>query len=967
MEILCSPYTEDIEFNIENRNIIDKRALHLTPTLILFRRRLKFYAKKLYRQIQVNNNNSAKEIDIEQEIHKYIDLYEINQFVNKLRQDTTIKVLTKSESSVILERILKENPQTTNPSWASVLQDLNNLFYDLSLSGISPGEFRTLNKTKKWTQLMDVYSMYVEKLYSMNVMDRGLTNNHSVENLDISQYHELILDGAFLPPTPTLQIIMNKFIGLNKSITIYLPFDLEAPDHLALKAIRTVYEAFKPLSEWKSIQSNKSQTHFINRLPKNIFQDNKPVFLDSSFELLRFNTVEEELTYIMQKIYVLIKFKEVSPKNIVIITPGAMQIRPLMREISEQYNLKVHLPRRPLIHLIQGRAIKYLFDVYTDIRKEEETYFSSKMMKVMINNSLLKHSPSLLQTFEKIESFFEDLNSVNDFIDKVDSLLLAKAQLNPAYELHPLLSVEITQLNELKSIVESIFEISSSIINAGHKTIGDHVQTLILTLQSDSRIIDISPTLWERILKISETIGHQHNVSITGLEFGSRISALLNEQETFEEGQEPVETEDDIYLEKEILVTGPNNVEFQRYDYVFLCRFTQDRYPESKRYPWYMPKEIEHQILQRKTNLNLMDIKMLDTFYLDRSLYHLYLTMYAPATQLTVSYSLMDNGQSLTPSHYLHDLAKVFGVEEGDRLENKSAPALEKLLENYGVLKNPTSLKPSSTNAVLPGEKFKAILQEREYTAEDVAIFQYCQRRFYYQHRYQSENSYTQLFHLQAYASSCLYEKSIELLIESELFPITESIDLKKQQKRLLDNIKQYRNSAEVTIREIFPFGNRQWHNVTAQADFFLEELLKRIFENPYVIETRKRGNSTVTIHMSLSNIPDVIQLGDFIFTSIRELEVQYNNGTIHRYSISNRKDILSFSTKNQDEMEFMEELKDWYFNFKREFRNESDIVISTLNNVIESIQQGQFKKNIGGHCMYCTFNKLCREREVDL
>ncbi|OME27744.1 hypothetical protein [Paenibacillus odorifer] len=966
MEILCSPYTEDIELNLENRNIVDKRALHLTPTLILYRRRLKFYAKKLYRQLQVNNNSAGK-IDIEQEIHKYIDLYEVNQYVKTLRQNTSTKVLTKSEGSVILERILKENSQTTNPSWASVLQDLNSLFYDLSLTGISPEEFRTLDNSKKWSQIMDIYKIYTEKLFSMDVMDKGLASYHAVETLDISQYQELILDGAFLPPTPIFQMIINKFIASNKPITIYLPFDLDVPDHLALKATRTVYEDFKPISEWKSIRSNKSQTHFINQLPKNILRDSKPIFLDASFELLRFNTVEEELTYIMQKIYVLIKFKEVSPKNIVIITPGAMQLRPLMREISEQYNLKVHLPRRPLIHLAQGRAIKYLFDVFTDIRKEEDTYFSTKMMKVMINNSLLKHNPSLLQTFEKIEGFFEDLISVGSFISKIDCLMIAKTQLDPAYELHPLIHVDTSQLVEIKTLLENILEISSSIIKVSPKTISAHVQALIHTLQTDSRIIDISPSLWDRILKITDTIGYQHNIVITGMEFGSRISALFTEQEEFEEGQEPAEDEEDIYLEKEILVTGPNNVEFQRYDYVFLCRFTQDKYPESKMYPWFMPKEIEQQILLRKTNLKVNDLKILETFYLDRSLYHLYLTMRAPATQLTVSYSLMDNGQPLTPSHYLHDIAKVFGIEEGDRLENKNEPSLESLLEKHGVVKSPASLKTSALSDPSPEEGLKVILQEREFTAEDVAIFQYCQRRFYYQHKYQVENIYTQLFHLQAYATSCLYEKSIEHLIQNELFPITESIDLKKQQNRLLHNIKNYRLSAEATIRKIFPFGNRQWHNVTTQTDFFLKELLKRIFENPYVSELRKKGDSTVTIHLSLSNSPDTIQIGDFTFTSIRELEVQYNNRILHRYSISNRKDILSFSSRNQDEVDFMDELKDWYFNFKREFRIESDAVISTLGNVVESINKGNFRKNTGGHCMYCTFNQLCREREVVL
>ncbi|MGG1639111.1 hypothetical protein [Paenibacillus sp. NRS-1760] len=965
MDILCSPHTEDIELELNSRNILNNRVLHLTPTLILYRRRLKYYARKWSLQIQVNKN-STKDSNIEKELHKYIDLYEINQFLKKLRYSSQVKTITKSEASVILERVIKENPDTNNPSWLSVLHDLGVLFYELNLSGINSVELRLFDPSKKWSQTIDIYEKYLNQLRATNVFDGAQSSFNALSDLDLSGYSELILDGAFLPISPILQLIIEKFNIQGKPITVLLPYDLETPDHPALKAVKTIYQNFKPVSEWRSIQEIKSQSHFINQLPKNIFRSDKQIYLDASLEILKFNTLEEELTYIMQKIFVLIKYKEISPKNIVIITPGAMELRPIIREISEQYNLKVHLPKRPLMHLSQGRAIKHLFDIHTDIRKERDSYFTIKMMKIILSNSLLKHSESLLNAFEKVECFFEDSVSIHDFIEKIDSLLAAKPLIDLNHQQHPLNGVDESQLNEVKAVLQHILEISSTLIKGKARTVGEHIQNLINTLETDPQIIDISPLIWERILKITDNVTNQQNITISGFEFGSRISALFTENEEFEEGDKPVEDENDIFLEKEILVTGPNNVEFQRYDYVFLCRFTQDKYPETKTHKWYSSKQVEQQILLHKTNFKISDPKILETFYLDRAMYHLYLTMRAPGTQLTISYSSMENGQPLTPAHYLHDIAKVFGVEEGNRLENKKEPSLEALLENYGVIKNPVMITaaPSTDNN---HERKKADLIERSFTAEEVAIFQYCQRRFYYQSKHQSENQYTQIFHLQSYASSCLYERAIELFISNETFPVVASIDSNKQQVRLTANMKTYRRTAEEAIRTIFPFGNRQWHNVVAQTDFFLESLLKNIFENQFVKELRSNGFSTISVNMKLDNSPDIIRIDDFRFSSIKELEVQYYNRMIHRYSISNRKDILSFSSKNYDEADSMEEIKNWYFNFKREFRSKSEAVVNVLNEVVAAVKNGDFKKNTGGHCMYCTFNKICREREVDL
>ncbi|QYR20989.1 hypothetical protein KZ483_25155 [Paenibacillus sp. sptzw28] len=970
MNILCSPNTEDIESYLQKRLVIRQKAtqLHIVPTLILYRRRLKFYISKYKNQFQ--NKLRDEGFKTEQEIReKHVALFEMDQWIKELVYANASTTLSKSESIVILERIMKQNEETNHLSWLSVSNELSNTFTELSLTGLNISTLRTFDDAKKWQQSLNIYESYLNELHEKQLLDYGLAANQRLNEFDALEFDELILDGAFLPLNAKHQRLIDIFVSQKKEVTILLPYDLQTPDQPATEAIVNVYENILPKSKWESVQQSKSNSFFIDRLPKNIFRDVLYTNLDNSFALMRFPTLEEELSYILRQIYVLVKYKEVSPKQVVIITPNAMELRPLIREISEQNDLKVRLPRRPFMHLAQGKAIKYLYDIQTDIRKLSETYLNISMFKIFLGGSLLKCETALSEQFEKLESFFADCTSIEEWTAGFQSLLNTKEQMDAEkYPHHPVNTVSKEQLEEIDAIVKQIESASKYLSSISPRTVKDHVEALISFIRSDARFVALEESIWNRLSKITESLGTQERIEINAFEFGERISALFAEQEEFEDGDKAnVENdEDDIYLNREILVTGPNNVEFQRYDYVFVCRFTQDMYPEPKIFDWLITKEIEQKILKQTTYFKPDTTKQLERFYLNRSLYHIYLMFCAAKTQITVSYSQIDNGITLTPAHYLHDVAKVFGLEEGNKLENKKAPNLEDLLIQSRVLKCPSSIKPLKEDDVFNRAEIRKELFDRHFTVEELTVYKYCPRRFYYQKKYQSENVYTQLFHIQSYASSCLYEKSVELLATSEPDAIPESIDVKRQYNRLLNKVKSYRADAEEYVRPLFPLSNRIWHNITSQTDFFLSTLIHWVFDNPYVREYRKAGNNHITIQFFLTDKQKQIRLDGFTFTATKELEVQYNHSEIHRYSISNRKDILAFSSNDHDEKEQMKEIKEWYDRFKRSFYNDSATATSTLTEVISNIQSGKFDKNAGGHCKYCTFNKFCHEREVD-
>lgn len=971
LKVLCSPNTEDIESYIKSRFEIGKKSLHLVPTMILYRRRLKFYFslfRPLFNQAQVSSN----EFDVEKAVRQYVDLFEVDQYIkHMLIPSSNSSTLSKSEATVILERIMNEIPEVNNLSWKSVIYDLANTFSDLSLTGLSLSTLRSFDNSRKWKIALDIYEMYLEELRQKQLTDYGTSANSKINELDISMYDELILDGAFLPISSIHQRIINKFIELNKPITIFLPYDLSTPDQPAAKVIEDIYQNFLPKTNWESIQDKlKPNSFFIDRLPKLIFRDTDQANLDNSLSILRFATLEEELSYIMRQIYVLVKYKEVSPREVVIVTPNAMELRPLIREISEQNNLKVRLPKRPFMHLAQGKAIKYLYAIHTDIRKlsEFDSYLNITMFKNFISGILIKCDERLSESFGRIESFFVDCISISDWRSVLTSLATTKAQLIPEkYPHHPINCVELKDLNDILAVIQTLEDISFFLVTVSERTIKEHVYVLIQLLQKDNRIIELEDLILQRITKITESLGAQERIPITAIEFGERISALFSEQESFEDGEKAnVEEEVDIFLDREILVTGPNNVEFQKYEYVYVCRFTQDVYPEPKKFDWLISKEIEQKIISNTTCFKPQSSKELEIFFLNRSLYHVHLMFCAAKTQLTISYSQIDNGVTLTPAHYIHDIAKVFNLEEENKLKNKKAPNLEDLLIKSRVIKCPSSIKPSPQSEVEP-QILSKTLNEHDFTVEEIAIYRYCPRRFYYQNKYQKENVYSQLFHLQSYASSCLYEKSVELLVMDQPKAIHEMIDQGKQYRLFLEKNKEYRFEAEELIRPLFPLSNRLWSNVTSQTDFFLSTLINWVFDNSYIREYRKRGNNNITIQFYLSNHEKQIEIDGYTITATKELEVQYNNGEIHRYSISNRKDILSFSSNEQEEREHMKEIKDWYERFKRSFYNDTTTAQKILKEITNKLSIGEFPKNTGGHCKYCTFNNLCHEREVDI
>lgn len=126
MDILCTPNTNDVEKYIESEYFENKRILHIVPTMILYKRRIKFY-----RNILPKKNKSIKNFYqmSQQEITTFLTennifLFELNRFFEYITSKSEYKVLKNREAFIILERILKNNPSTSSSTWFSLVSEI---------------------------------------------------------------------------------------------------------------------------------------------------------------------------------------------------------------------------------------------------------------------------------------------------------------------------------------------------------------------------------------------------------------------------------------------------------------------------------------------------------------------------------------------------------------------------------------------------------------------------------------------------------------------------------------------------------------------------------------------------------------------------------------------------------------------------------------------------------------------------
>lgn len=942
LEILCTPYTDDVDKWL-NKNISfygQKKILHIVPTLILYRKRLQSYRnqhKELFQNNETDFRTVAKTLE-----QRGIFLYEMDRFLLKLIKTGPYTVLSKRESAVLIGRVLENHSFSNNIAWKSSLQDISECFITLSQSGLSLEEIRALDATQSWELVCDLYENYLAELSQQGVLDYGQACVRLLQEYNFESFDMLLLDGAFLPILPKHQMLINRFQKLDKKIICFIPIDLDFPNNPAFEAVKTTYVNFAPMTEWKSIKSEQIAHSTVRQLAQSIFHSKVNEISDRSVTVLRFVSEEEELDYIVERAGKLIEQGAAKPHEIALITPNPMELRPTVRELAEIYGIAMEVPERSLIHLPHGRAVFNLLKIHTDDRIEvlELPHFIDiNMVLELIEGDLIQiPDKAVFQCIVDLQAFFEDCKTFPDWFNKIDELIAAKDQINDDYTSHPLYYISKDTLINVKNIIEIIATISSDLMSASDMTFTEHLDHIVRYFEESPYTNEIEEEIKERLSEIVEELTLHNHLAITRSEFARRIYAVLNDKQHEKENDQRK-----VRLSK-VLVTGPNNVEYQKYEYVFITRFNQHMYPERIAYAWPMSADIERKILNTATVQKFSNEISLLRYYADRSVYYIYTALQAAKKSVFICYSRFEDGIKLSPSHYLYDIAKALGIGETD----DDLSSIENLLEKEGQLFDAGRLSDAQ---VFPfyEQNLPPMSKDKIITIEDVAVYQLCPRRFYYEKNLEHEYVYSSAFHLQNYAVSFLYEKAVVLLVNQ--FPEVS----KENMHTITHALPNIIAHAEKELKTAFPMAQRYWEDVKMRVHFHLQRLLNQILSNP----DYNRASLSITQQRQESKIKG------YTFVGERQLRVSYQTIT-HYYSITNMRKILSFSAnETRDEQQKLDQVKKDYFDLLSRFCRKERAAEQSLSYYAQQIESGHFSKKAGAHCRYCAFENACKEKGV--
>lgn len=938
LKILCSPNTHDVNRYMKHIHNNQLKILHIVPTLILFQKRA-----ATYRKILRNKSNQLPRFHklTDQEISKTLSehniyLFEMNRLLNFLATQLPEPVLSKKESVIILKRVMEENPITNNTAWSTATKALIETFYYLSIANIPSQALSAFSNNQTWNRVIKLYQSYLQKLKEQNYLDLGLAVKQAIQSDFLNRFHQVYLDGTFLPIQPPLHQLIMRLKKLKKNITFFLPIDLNRIDNPCFEVIIDTYKNYVPINQWNNLnKQNKSKTtHVVQKVAENIFSNQTIQVDDRSIEFCQFPTLEDELNYVVKSIAQKIR-EGVNPRDIAIVTTNPMELRPMVRELAQLYKLHYPDQEKPLIDMPFGKLILGLFRIHIDERvsilNQNNPYIDTALFAELLYIKLFKQSSQIIPIFEQLKAFFEDCTTFHSWYMKIKQLKQANPLVDDRFHHHPLFGITDQQLEALQSFLNHIEQLSTKLIKHANRTLADHLQVLIRHLEFDQQLIKIDNDTIKRLKEIFIHSSKEKNLMISTKEFAHQIQGILTD-----------DSPNDDFESKDldtITVTGSNNIEYVQYEYIYLVRFTQQYYPEPIQFNWPLNEKIHYKILKHSTAISGDNKNFLQKYYLNRSLFYLFTVLNSPRKKLIINFAKSYDAKTQTPSHYLNDIAKVFGIEEDP---SQSDITIEELLRRYGLLKQPQLKNKTNFSQVAETDNVLPINLKAPISLEELTIYDYCPRRFFYQKLHSNQVIYKNSFQLKKYAQACLYENAIPILVKK--FPeITQRV-----KQKIIQSIDQIVAEAEKKIKTIFPIGERYWEDIRFDTKHYLKFLIENIFS-----KIKNRGSTIELIAQS-----EQLAAGRYVFTGQRELQVITDQANHYYYVISNFKDLLSFSTKQMSDSIKRDYFKKIEYMFDK---NDKKYFVQYANKISHS----SFHKRKGEHCSYCPYIESCLERAI--
>ncbi|WNR45126.1 PD-(D/E)XK nuclease family protein [Paenibacillus roseipurpureus] len=984
-KIYYTPNSEDVEeffFQHMLKKLSEKpnyKVLYLTPTMFLFRRRanrFSFLFKKHYRKMGKSDYN--------EQVEQWLQISEFNHWTKHLVYEMKkVKPLSRAESHILIKRAI-ENVMPNRLDWLAASGDLLDLMLELDTTMLSYDELENISNFEDWKTIIAIYGEYQHLTkqtgqISFGQCVLGLLTHDEILN----QYDEVIFDGPFLFFRPIHETLMKRFEYQQKNITFIVPYhrDSKGLANPAFEVIKKSYSVYAPYDQWKFIGKQfVSDSTDLEQLRMAMFTDRSIDNL-GSFSIHSHSTIEQEIRQVILHSKALMERGEATYKSIIIVTPDAMTLRPLVREIAEQERLEVEVSERSLLGLSAGEFIQLIYKInWDDRRLEASSYLDLSMFRRILDSGWFPQAKQTIENFQAVEDvFFKSIRSLDEWLEQLKILSEIKKMLNGSdLDYHPLHAVQEESLLTWVTILTEIELIQKNLNGEKQESIHDHVLKLLSELDDLGEKFGFASEetgheIISRIKAFSESTISQNRLPINSQEFSQLIGQLFVEELNATEDEAQVEK-----IKPEILVTGIENIAFLDYKYVFMIQFTQDRVPAIPQSKWPLHHDLEWRFISATTSLKLNSVSEWEQLIAEREKYYFYLSFYVPKVEMQLSFPRTQSGERVYPSHYLFDIGRAYKINDQQtvsdvqHLMNHLVTCGIGTVHKYGYGQQVQQDFHKDERLIQSSQLIKKQAVLSTYTIEDLAVYRLCPTRFYYSKLAPEKNVYSNRFQLGRYIAAVLTQRVLKTLF-LKLSGEVMSEDTERMNRRnyiLLQILPEIMNKEVTDLAFMFPVESEVWQNGLFYADRFVKNIIKIVFNENYAKAVANKGAPTLKV--SFEVVPKVelhhvsTSKASYLITGVADLHAKFGS-RIRALPITHYPHLLGISSyENENDGE---EFSNWFYSFRATFfGNPSEKKIQNeIYSIISMMEEDEHPKREGAHCSYCPFQLSCQKNNNTL
>lgn len=597
---------------------------------------------------------------------------------------------------------------------------------------------------------------------------------------------------------------------------------------------------------------------------------------------------------------------------------------------SEFKRLEVYQPPKTLFNSNLG---KFICEIYKISSYGMKLYNFNTLIYI---NWLFKETKieDIISEFNYIKSFFENLETIDEWLNQIEKLINIKNKETFEYELHnhPIKSVKKETLDFIRNYIVFLNNVIKKIRNV-NGSVKKHIKTLIGAIKEENP----DKSLEKELLYEFETIlnAKDNSINIDNEYFAQNFQSLISEYLSARSEKS-----------NNIRINVINMESANSYDTVFVPMFEENKYPMEYKYEFPYSRGIIDIISNKKliTNYNIPLNKTQN--YSLKMAKHIFENLFRIAKdKIIFTRTESENGAPIDMSIFGYDIISKFGGVQFKEHNNYFQTLKE---EEY------------TDKLIFKENKLKDM-----YLNEMLSYF-VCPKMFYYSNLFEKYSCYADKFLLNFYCKGLIYNKLLSEIADGSIYNE--------------DSLKQTINKNFIKIAEnifeLFPlFDDNYKNDITLSARVAISN-----FINNKIFTGRYKPNKE--FKLSLSTQKDICYKGLKIKRYKNLVVTDILNGVTNEFDISKMLDILITSTgKRQTNKKHFSEIVSelnqnktidrasslnflsFKLNTQLNVSNYENAGIERVKKIVDFIderRQSNLCASQSSYCSYCKYKNIC-------